>query len=51
MRTILEPIRLNEHQYRRRTNEELAQEMEIDVVRKIKQLRVRWLGHAWSCDL
>jgi len=47
MRTVLGPIRLNEHEYRRRTNEELAREMEIDVVRRIKQLRARWLGHVW----
>ena len=56
LRTILGPIRLNEHEYRRRVNEELAWEMEIDVVRRIKQLRTRWLGHVWrgrpgNCDL
>ena len=38
MRTILGPIRMNEHEYRR-TNEELAQEMEINIVRRIEQLR------------
>ena len=47
MRTVLGPIRLNEHEYRRRTNEELAREMEIDVVRRMKQLRATWLGHVW----
>ena len=35
------PIRLNGHEIRRRTIEELAQDMEIDVVGKIKQLRTR----------
>ena len=29
MRTILGPIRLNEHEYRRRMNERLAQDMEM----------------------
>ena len=47
MRTVLGPIRLNECEYRRRTDEELAREMEIDVVMRIKQLRARWLGHVW----
>ena len=40
MRTILGPIRPNEREYRR-ANEELAHEIEIDVARKIKQLRAR----------
>ena len=43
MRTTLGPIRLNEHEYRK-TNEELAREVEIDVVRIIKQLIARWVG-------
>ena len=35
------PIRLNKHECRKRTNEELAQEMKTDVVGKIKKLRAR----------
>lgn len=47
MRIILGPIKLSDTEYRRRTNQELSQEIGDDVVKKIKQQRAKWLGHIW----
>lgn len=47
LRTILGPV-IEEDMYRIRMNHELLQEVQnIDIVRVIKQQRVRWLGHVW----
>lgn len=50
LRAILGPIKVTENEYRTRMNHELAQEMETDIVRKIKQQRVKWLGHVMRAD-
>ncbi|CAG9829791.1 unnamed protein product [Diabrotica balteata] len=47
MRTILGPIRTEQNEYRSRTNAEIKEELKEDIVTKIKQCRVRWLGHIW----
>ena len=47
MRAILGPIRLDNGEYRQRMNCELLQEIGDDIVKKIKEQRVKWLGHIW----
>lgn len=46
IRAILGPIKIKEEEYRIRINEGIKQELE-DIISKIKQSRVRWLGHVW----
>lgn len=48
LRAILGPVKVSDSEYRSRMNHELLQEMEGgDIVKKIKEQRVRWLGHIW----
>src|SRR3978361_529536 len=48
MRAILGPIKTGDNEYRSRMNHELLQEMGgVDIVKKIKEQRVKWLGHIW----
>ena len=47
MRAILGPIRLDNGEYRQRMNCELLQEIGDEIVKKIKEQRVKWLGHIW----
>lgn len=48
LRTIFGPIRTVNNEYRARMNHEILLEMEgEDVVKRIKEQRVKWLGHVW----
>lgn len=48
MRTILGPIKINENEFRIRNNREINEELNgKDIVNKIKQQRLRWLGHVY----
>lgn len=51
MRTILGPVRVTDKEYRIRTNLEIEQELKgDDIVGKIKEQRLRWLGHVWRAN-
>ncbi|KAI4455262.1 hypothetical protein MML48_9g00016409 [Holotrichia oblita] len=42
------PIKEADNEFRIRTNEELqAEPKRKDIVQKIKQQRIKWLGHVW----
>ena len=48
LRTILGPIKDQNNEYRLRMNHELLEEIEgEDIIKKIKEQRVKWLGHVW----
>lgn len=48
LRDILGPIKVDSNEYRTRMNSELLQEIDgEDIVKTIKQQRVKWLGHIW----
>lgn len=46
MRLIMGSVEVNEYEYRRRTNLKIQQRIREDVVKKIKQQRMKWLRHA-----
>lgn len=48
VRTTLGPIIANEQQCGSRTNEEIKQWLQINIITKIMQCKVRWLGPVWS---
>lgn len=48
LRAILGPIKISNDEWRRRMNNEILKEIDgEDIVKKIKQQRVKWLGHVW----
>ncbi|KAI4462404.1 hypothetical protein MML48_4g00015188 [Holotrichia oblita] len=48
LRSIMGPIKEADSEFRIRTNEELQRELKgKDIVQKIKQQRIKWLGHVW----
>lgn len=50
LRKIYGPIEIVEGEYRRRMNFELKREIGEDIVQKMKQQRIKWLGHVWRAD-
>ncbi|KAJ3656099.1 hypothetical protein Zmor_015199 [Zophobas morio] len=47
LRMILDQIQMGKKEFRRRINQEPPEELKEDIVRKIKQQKVRWLGDEW----
>ncbi|KAI4471641.1 reverse transcriptase (rna-dependent dna polymerase) [Holotrichia oblita] len=45
LRTIMGPKKINKDEYRRRTNEELKEMYDDDVIKRIKIQRAKWYGH------
>lgn len=51
IRTIVGGVKIGEHEYRRKTNNEILQEIKgEDLVRAVKSQRLRWFGHITRAD-